>query len=295
MKKRLCYLTCHLTLLCGWMILPLQYARADEIFVETTTHNLSADAFKDSVWKNIKGNTITLMAQPMVPPRPKTTTTHSLQVQSVQDGKWIAFRLRWNAKQKAEAGKLGEFSDAVAIQFPVKEEPLPPIFMGAQGMPVHIFHWRAQYQKDVEKGKPEMKDLYPNMNTDMYPMEFKDSGEIKGLSNEKREIYSPGKAEGNPQSYTKVSAVDEIFAEGFGSSSVIENRESIGKGHWDHGAWTVVIARPLKREKGSILDIAKDHHVAFAVWQGAQQEVGSRKCVTMNWIPLHMNHKETKK
>lgn len=262
---------------------------ASEIKVQKTTHDLSKKAFDESLWKNVKSENVSLVAQPMAIPQPKTTNTSTLQVQSLQDGKWIAFRLRWHADQKAEAGKLGEFSDAVAIQFPVKEGPPPPFFMGAKDNPVHIFHWRAQYQRDLEKAKPEMKDLYPNMNPDMYPMEFKDPGHIKGLTEEKREIYSPGKAEGNPQSYAKASAVDEIFAEGFGTSSVIENRGAIGKGTWNKGQWSVVIARPLKRENGSMLDPSKDSFVAFAVWQGAKQEVGARKCVTMAWVPLQMN------
>jgi hypothetical protein len=262
---------------------------AAEIKVQKTTHDLSKEAFDEVLWKDVKSENVSLMAQPMAIPRPKTTNTSALQVQSLQDGKWIAFRLKWHADQKAEAGKLGEFSDAIAIQFPVKEGSPPPIFMGAKDNPVHIFHWRAQYQRDLEKGKPEMKDLYPNMNPDMYPMEFKDPGHVKGLTEEKREVYSPGKAEGNPQSYTKASAVDEIFAEGFGSSSVIENRAAIGKGTWNKGEWSVVIARPLKRENGSVLDPTKDSFVAFAVWQGAKQEVGARKCVTMAWVPLQMN------
>jgi hypothetical protein len=26
--------------------------------------------------------------------------------------------------------------------------------------------------------------------------------------------------------------------------------------------------------------------MAFAIWQGGKDEVGSRKCLTLNWIPL---------
>jgi hypothetical protein len=264
-------------------------ALASEIKVGKTTSDLSKQAFDEAIWKDVKSESVSLMAQPMAIPRPKTTTTAALQVQALQDGQWIAFRLRWRADQKSEAGRLGEFSDAVAMQFPVKEGSPPPIFMGAKDNPVHIFHWRAQYQRDLEKGKPEMKDLYPNMNPDMYPMEFKDPGHVKDLTEEKREVYSPGKAAGNPQSYQKASAVDEIFAEGFGSSSVIENRMAIGKGVYNKGEWSVVIARPLKRENGSVLDPTKNSFVAFAVWQGAKQEVGARKCVTMAWVPLQMS------
>ena len=224
-----------------------------EILARKVEADLAADALKQDLWRGAKEETVVLMAQPMALPRPKATTTPHLRVQAVHDGKWIAFRLRWKADSKNEAGPLGKFSDAVAMQFPVKPGSPPPVFMGAKDNPVHIFHWRAQYQKDIEKGKPEMKGLYPNMNPDMYPMEFKDAGSVTGLNEEKREVYSPGKAEGNPQSYTKESSVDEIYAEGFGSSSVIQNRVSSGVGTWSRGEWTVLIARPLSRENGSVL------------------------------------------
>ncbi len=271
------------------MLLVQSIAGASEIKAVKVSVDLSKATWGDSIWKDVREEAVSLMAQPIAIPRPKTTQTSLIRVQAVHDGQWIAFRLRWKADEKSEAGKLGHFSDAVALQFPVKEGSPPPIFMGAKDNPVHIFHWRAQYQKDLEKGKPEMNELYPNMNPDMYPMEFKDSGNIEGLNNEKREIYSPGKVSGNPQSYEKPSAVDEIFAEGFGSSSVIQNRVAIGHGDWEKGEWSVVIARPLKRENGSILEPGKNSYMAFAVWQGAKQEVGSRKSVTMSWVPLQVS------
>lgn len=265
-------------------------ASAAEIKAIKVSKDLSKlTTFDDPIWDGAREESISLMAQPMAIPRPKATTTQLVKVQAVHDGQWIAFKLRWNAESKNEAGRLGQFSDAVALQFPVKEGPPPPVFMGAKDNPVHIFHWRAQYQKDHEQGKSEMKDLYPNMNPDMYPMEFKDAGHVEGLTEEKREVYSPGKAAGNPQSYQKAGAVDEILAEGFGSSSVIQNRMSMGQGTFKKSEWTVVIARPLKRENGSVLEPGKGSHVAFAVWQGSKQEVGSRKSVTMTWIPLRVN------
>lgn len=255
-----------------------------------TTVDLSKSLPEDSAWKNIPQEPVNLVAQYMVNPKPKINHTPLINVQAIHDGQWVAFRLTWKANSKSEAGRIGQFSDAVALQFPVKEGAPPPIFMGMKNNPVHIYHWRAQYQKDEEKGKPEMKDLYPNMDPDMYPMEFKDPGHIKGLTAEEREVYSPGKAAGNPQSYQKHSAVDEIIAEGFGSSSVIENKISRGHGVYDpkQKTWTVVIARPLARADGSVLKLGQNSFVAFAVWQGSKQEVGCRKAITANWVPLQI-------
>lgn len=238
------------------------------------------------LWANAEEEVVTLMAQPMVVPRPKTTRTPSIRVKAIHNGTWIAFRLQWQDVNKNEAGRLGEFSDAVAIQFPVKDNSTPPpVFMGAKDNPVHIFHWRAQYQLDKERGLRSMRDIYPNMNPDMYPLEFKDEGHLEGLTDEKREVFSHGRAAGNPQSYVK-KGIDEIFAEGFGTSAVIQNIEALADGQWKDKGWTVVISRPLRREKGSVLEVGKGSFVAFAVWEGGSDEVGSRKSVTMTWTPL---------
>ncbi|MCM2280188.1 MAG: ethylbenzene dehydrogenase-related protein [Oligoflexia bacterium] len=242
-----------------------------------------------SYWSGARAETIQLMGQPMIAPRPKTSAVSGLSVQSVHNGKWIAFRLSWKDPSYNEAGKLGEFSDAVAIEFPVKSnETPPPVFMGGKDDPVHVFHWRAQYQRDAEKGKPTMKELYPNMSVDAYPLEFVDSGKIRGISEESREAFSPAKAQGNPQSYAK-TGVDELLAEGFGTSSVLPSDDAQGRGRWRTGEWSIVIARKLTRDGASKLEQGKSSFVGFALWDGGSDEVGSRKSVTMSWTPLSLD------
>ncbi len=251
--------------------------------------NVSADLTKApqvDIFKDAKEETISLMAQPMAVPRPASTTTDKVFVKAVHNKDWIAFFLRWQDSEKSEAGRLGTYSDAIALQFPVKDHKAPPpVFMGAKANPVHIYHWRAQYQVDKEKGVRSMKDLYPNMTVDMYPMEFPDMGTLHEVDEGKKEIYSYGKAAGNPQSYLK-KGVDELLAEGFGSSSVVENVNADAQGVWKDGQWQVVITRPLKREGASVLPAGNSTFLAFAVWQGGKDEVGSRKSVTMSWTPL---------
>lgn len=260
-------------------------AKADIVAVKVGV-DLSKVPVAASVFANASETLVTLMAQPMVVPRPKTTTTDKVFVKAVHDGKWIAFSLRWADTEMSEAGPLGKFSDACAIQFPVKsnDEP-PPITMGAKDNPVHIFHWRLQYQIDKTKGVRDIKDIYPNMNVDIYPMEFPDMGNIEKFDAGKREVYSYGKAAGNPQSYVK-KGVDEIVAEGYGTSSVMESVEAEADGVWAKGEWTTVITRPLKSRDGSALEVGKGSFASFAIWQGGQDEVGSRKSVTLVWTPI---------
>ncbi|MBZ0234802.1 MAG: hypothetical protein K8M05_20905 [Deltaproteobacteria bacterium] len=235
-------------------------------------------------WKDVARGQISLLAQPMVTPRPEATTTEQLVVAAVHNTTHIAFRLSWADSERSEAGRLGEYSDAAAIQFPVGDMAKTPPMMGGPELPVHIFHWRAQYQRDAEEGKPEMTALYPNMSVDMYPMEFK---EAPGGTPEQREGFSPGRAEGNPQSYQK-HGVDEIIAEGFATSAVQEGQSAAARAEWRDGRWTLVITRPLAIEGGSTLAVGQETGVAFAVWQGGKAEVGSRKSVLMAWLPTRV-------
>lgn len=247
---------------------------------------ISADLSKPdpdaAYWKDAAEGLVTLVAQPMIAPRPEITTTDSVVVQAVHDGTRAAFRLRWKDSEKSEAGRLGEFSDALALEFPLREGQVPPVMMGAKDLPVHLFHWRAQYQRDKTQGKPSMKDLYPNQSIDMYPHEYKEAPVGSPSAAEK---FSPGVAEGNPQSYAK-TGVDEIVAEGFSTSSVQEGHGSLAHGEWRNGEWVLVIVRPLVIDGGSSLKPGGASNVAFAVWQGGKGEVGSRKSLTMQWTPV---------
>jgi hypothetical protein len=235
-------------------------------------------------WRDVPPRAVSLVAQPMVRPRPKETTTSGLLVQAVHDGSSLALRFVWRDEERSEAGRLGEYSDALAVMFPLTPgDSPPPIFMGTRGLPVHIFHWRAQYQRDQERGKPTMRDLYPNLSIDMYPMEYADPGSADPPL-AAREQYSPGLALGNPQSFPK-SSVDEIWAEGFSTSSVQESAAS-GHGVFEDGVWTLVVVRPLARAGGSSFAPGGLTYAAFAVWQGGKDEVGARKSVTMTWTPL---------
>lgn len=255
---------------------------AKEIVVQKVQADLSKPDPDAPHWKDVPEGYVALIAQPMITPRPASNTTEGVFVKAASDGKHVAFHLRWKDPEKSEAGRLGEFSDAIALQFPTKDGPPPSIMMGSKGSPVHIFHWRAQYQRDAEQGKPDMKALYPNGSIDMYPLEFK---EAKSPPAAEAEKFSPGRIEGNPQSYQK-TGVDEIIAEGFSTSSVQEGHGSIAHGVWANGEWQVVLVRPLSIDGGSTIKIGAENHVAFAVWQGGKDEVGSRKCLTLNWMPV---------
>lgn len=258
-------------------------------FVSDSVEKPKVDA---AYWASIEPVSVPLLAQPMWNPRPKETTTTAVEVKSVHDSRWISFHLSWTDSELSEAGKLGEYSDAIAIQFPGKEKEVPPpVFMGAKDDPVHIYHWRAQYQRDEERGKPEMADLYPNASIDLYPLEPIAGGSYNEASADAREQFSPAKAAGNPQAYPK-RALDEIIAEGFGTSTVQKGGDSSARGQYKNGKWSVVITRALDSKGRSVLSLGKKSFMAFAIWQGGKGEVGSRKSVTMMWTPFTITKKD---
>lgn len=240
----------------------------------------------DSVfWQDVPRAAVTLLAQPIITPRPEKLLTERVVVQAIHDGKTLALRLVWEDSEESWGGKLSEYSDAVAVQFPSDGQPSTPVMMGTKGMPVHILHWRAQYQLDEDQGKPDMVALYPNKATDMYAMDFK---EAPGGTPEEKASFSPALVVGNPQSERK-AAVDEILAEGFGTSAVQKSSGVVGRGVWRDKRWAVVIHRPLSLPERSQVSPAGETQLAFAIWQGGGGEVGSRKAVTMSWLPARLN------
>lgn len=279
-------------LLMSLVLLGCATIHADDYLVKTVETDLSKTPdVSAEYWKDVKTISLPLLAQMIIKPKPAKAETTAINVQIVHDGKYMAFRLRWADTEKSEAGRLAEFSDAVALEFPVKDNAYPPsIFMGVKDNPVHIFHWRAQYQYDEEHGKKSVKDIYPNLSVDMYPHEFVFSGTVKDVPEEKREMFSPAVALGNPQSYPK-KAVDEIMAEGFGTSAVRGDCDSKAHGEWKDGEWIVVIVRALNRPDGSVLEVGKGSSFGAAVWQGGKDEVGSRKAFTMMWTPFKLEGK----
>jgi hypothetical protein len=259
-------------------------AKAEELLAQRTKEPLEAPDPLAAFWETVPRGAVTLLAQPMITPRPEKLLTEQVIVQAVHDGTRLALRVVWEDSEESQGGHLAEYSDAVALQFPSDGSANTPVMMGAKGLPVHILHWRSQYQLDEEQGKPEMSKLYPFGTTDAYAMDFK---EAKGGTTEEKESFLPARALGNPQAYRK-KAVDEITAEGFGTSSVIEPGGAIGKGAFDGERWAVVFVRPLDAPGRSTLKVDAVNQVAFAVWQGGSGEVGSRKAVMLSWLPLRL-------
>ncbi|MCC6346883.1 MAG: hypothetical protein IT388_06805 [Nitrospirales bacterium] len=284
-------------IICVWMFLFLATGVASaegkkKIFAEFVSYHKSVDAAKvglnDDIWKSIPSSRLPLQRQFLVFPKPMDVGVKEMSVQSFNDGKYITFRLSWKDSTQNTGPKLMDFSDGAALQFPVNKKPLPEYFMGEEKRPVHILHWKAWRSRDKQEGFQTVKSAYPNMTVDMYNFDYK----VKGVGTEKtqaeKDIFTPGKAAGNPLSFDHKEIIEELNSEGAGTlkSKNIENTS--GDAEWKDGQWTVIFRRPLTvSDPLSARFVAGEKMpVAFSVWEGERRESAGRKAVSPAWAEV---------
>lgn len=274
-----------------WLTAIPGYAQ-EKTFVEFSSHKKQVDVSKvglgDVVWKAVPVVRQPLQRQFLVEPKPADVGVKEVVVQSINDGKYIAFRLTW--KDSTENSTIGimNFSDGVSLQFPVNRNPLPEYFMGEPKKPVHILYWKAWRSRDEEKGFQTVRSAYPNMTVDMYGFDY----HVKGTATEKtqteKDIFIPGKAAGNPLSFAHKEIIEELSAEGSGTLKSMALENTTGGAEWKNGEWTVVFRRPLLvNDPGSVqFKTGEKMPVAFAVWEGSRRESAGRKAVSPAWAEV---------
>jgi hypothetical protein len=164
--------------------------------------------------------------------------------------------------------------------------------MGGPEMPVRILYWRALWQMDVDEGFQDVHHRYPGAWSDLYwfatgeppyalPEAFQDERSHEWLI-----PYSAG----NPMAdFLRDRPVEELTAEGFGSTTPLPQTSSNARGSWRDGRWTVVIDRPLDVSDSlsqRLID-GQVQSISLAVWDGEAGNAGGRKhwCP---WIPFRL-------
>jgi hypothetical protein len=236
----------------------------------------------DGAWNAAPVHVAPLILQDMVEPRLLKPSTSEVRVRAITDGTRIALRLDWTDSTKDDLPGAARFSDACAVQFPAKaaaEMPAPQ--MGEPDKPVEITFWRASWQATVDGRGDTIKDLYPGATVDHYPFQAPTLDKGSQPQREMEARYSPARALGNRMAGPRERPVEDLIAEGPGTLSSVPPAGSDGRGRRTVDGWSVLIARRLPDGLGP----GKRSQVAFAVWEGAQQEAGSRKMRT-GWIPI---------
>lgn len=249
----------------------------------------------DDAWGSAPETDLALLPQNMIAPSLIELTIPSLKIRSLHNETDIAIRLEWPDKTRDSIQDIGSFSDGCAVEFPIgPADPSP--FMGHAAMAgqpagrVHILHWKATWQDDMDLGFQGVAKIYPNGWWDIYPFL---NGAYPFLTEDSltsRETlnYSPATYVGNPVSLMKRKVpVEELIAEGFGTLTTQPRQDASGRGDWKNGVWAVVLVRPLvsKDAMDSILPLDGESKIAFALWNGSDQDRGARKHY-FPWIPL---------
>lgn len=205
----------------------------------------------------------------------------SAKVRALYNDREVAFLLEWADREPTFAEEQPQaFKDAAALEFPLSYGPgqkMPYIGMGEQGRPVNVWHWKASWQVDLEKGYQDVEQAYPNMVADDYPFSQADKGQRGGMGKLPTQRHSPtyltGWGAGSPLSDPeRQSPVESLIAEGFGTLTSLGESGIQGKGAWKHGSWKVVFKRSLRAEDGRQVQFDPSQAglvpVAFAIWDG---------------------------
>ncbi len=245
----------------------------------------------DPFWDKIATAEVALTPQRVAQPMLADGTVANLSVQAVRDDQRYVWRLSWNQPEIADRSDVGEFSDAVAMQFPLSDGA--PYTMGGPKMPVRMLHWKATWQKDIDEGFQDVQKLHPHSDNDFYwfakgegPHHMNESFE-----NPTSKQWMIAESAGNPMAdFDRKNPVEELTAHGFGSATHIGQTPSRGRGVWNDGKWYVVIDRPIESADPLIARFNENPDqqlIAFAVWDGSAANRGGRKNIT-NWTPMRI-------
>ncbi len=237
---------------------------------------------RDRTWRDAPEHRAALLVQDLVEPRLMAPSTPEVAVRALTNGAEIVFRLEWPDAGADDMPGPARMVDACAVQLPETIEPdLPDPQMGQEGRLVEIAYWRADWQAWVNGRGDTIRDLYPNASIDHYPFQAKPLEPGSAAARELERLYSPALAAGNLRAGPRKTPVESLIATGPGTLSSAATQNATGQGVFEKGRWSVVIRRPLPKGLGR----DQRTHVAFAVWQGSNQEAGARKMRT-GWIPL---------
>jgi DMSO reductase family type II enzyme heme b subunit len=121
--------------------------------------------------------------------------------------------------------------------------------------------------------------------------DISDAAAIEFPSGEKKAHFAHGQpmlqVEGGPVTiwHWKEERVSTLTAMGFGTLKSLPTQDLAGKGVWKDGIWRVVFIRTLGSSgpEDVSLDSGEFRQIAFAVWDGSNNEGGSKKAISSWW------------
>ena len=102
-------------------------------------------------------------------------------------------------------------------------------------------------------------------------------------------VFNAGRATGNilSDARMRVSAVEDLNAEGFSTLTTQAHQDVDGEGNWRNNRWSVVFKRALKTGDANDTQFSGGKTpIAIAIWDGQNKERNGQKAVTQ-WNTLH--------
>jgi hypothetical protein len=239
-----------------------------------------------ALWEKAEAVEVALTGQTVILPFKQEPAVQAVSVRSLHDGQTIAFRMEWADPQKDEHSiKTGQFRDACGVMLGPYPAPAALWTMGTPETPVTILHWRADWQLDIDAGFQDLEVAFPNVAFDFYPPLAGAQHPLKlpDAYPEDARMWLPGWSVGNPLSQpVKKTPVQKLIGIGPGTLEAPETQNAVGKGVWKDNRWKIVLARPLsaRDDQETALAPGGEYSLAFAVWSGADSDVGARKSLT---------------
>ena len=219
----------------------------------------------DPAWETVTPLPLPLSGQIITRPVWPNPSVPVLSIRSIHNGKEVAFLLEWQDATKNETLTPGVFRDGAALALPIGNAPAF-FCMGQLDHYVNIWHWKADWQSDVDRRAARAKE-------------------------KKRRRKGPRRFEVIPR---RPSSVEDLIGGGFSTLTSKKRQGRIkGQAEWKRGLWRVVMKRPLTvdgddLDNEAMLIPGRLQAVGFAVWNGESQERNGQKAVA-SWMQLQID------
>jgi hypothetical protein len=270
---------------------PLASSQGLAIIAAAVEDELPIDAPDSALWQETTAVEIPLSAQIVARPISRETNVKEIVARALHNGEEIALMLEWADPTRNDSTlEVDSYRDSVAVQFPLVDDQ-PFFCMGQQGGDVVIWHWKADWQAEMF-AQQNMRDTFPNMHVDEYPFTEMDDDDDVLLASYTDPTYLTAQAAGNLRAMTpRSTSVENLLAGGFSTlTSLSQDLQTVqGHGEWNDGTWRVIFTRSLAvaEDEGISLQPERVYSIAFAAWDGENQERGARKS-TSQWVSLEL-------
>lgn len=243
-----------------------------------------ADDPDDPSWTAGPVRRVDLGPQDMALPNKLSPSITWVDVRAVHDGTNLGFLLTWDDPDASDLTiAVEQFRDACAVLLAPGVDQSTLRAMGSGTTPATLLQWKADWQRDNDKGLQDLGDEYPNRSIDVYPPLWDVAPldvSVQSYIDHDAVAWLPGINAGNPVSPSAPKGpVEKLIAYGFGTSKTSATQNATGRGVRTSTGWKVAVSRPMAATDDGELSVspASTFTTAFAVWSGGVRDAGSRK------------------